>query len=474
MNLTVRFLKIFSFACLALILPSAGHAAGLNRDPKPHLDGADAAGSPLDLRSVSFGQRGTELFLKLQTAGEWTPKDVSQGAPGALCVKLYYGSLPNPRSQICVFDRGADKPGLAYARLDPFGGTVYNRIVPASLYRADKRSLEAEFTPSSINLNQGRYSWQAVSTWACGQPAACSDLVPSFGNVIARLRPLAEPRCFGAASRNPRYRCVNPILRRAVVPAPEEAVLSPNARCTVVSTSLPYTCQFGVRYQIAERSVALIGDSHAAHWRGALEVVAQARRWRGLSITRAGCPLSTASPAFDRARRASCARWRTAVLRWLRAHPKVRTVFVSQIAGADVRAPRGTSEREYQIRGFMRAWNRLPRTVRQIIVLRDTPATTETASLCVQQAVVDGRPPDNSCSVSRSRAVKTDPAVIAARRTRSKRVHVIDLTPLMCSTKRCFPVIGGVLVHKDTTHLTPLFATTLGPFLLDKIRRLYR
>jgi hypothetical protein len=33
-------------------------------------------------------------------------------------------------------------------------------------------------------------------------------------------------------------------------------------------------------------------------------------------------------------------------------------------------------------------------------------------------------------------------------------------------------VIGGVLVHKDDHHLTVVFATTLGPYLLREVNRL--
>jgi hypothetical protein len=48
---------------------------------------------------------------------------------------------------------------------------------------------------------------------------------------------------------------------------------------------------------------------------------------------------------------------------------------------------------------------------------------------------------------------------------RSPRVRVLDLTPFFCDARRCYPVIGGVLVYKDSTHLTGLYARTLGPYL---------
>jgi hypothetical protein len=50
-------------------------------------------------------------------------------------------------------------------------------------------------------------------------------------------------------------------------------------------------------------------------------------------------------------------------------------------------------------------------------------------------------------------------------------VQVIDLTHFMCGRRRCFPVVGGALVHKDPTHLTRVFATTLGPYLLRRLKQ---
>jgi hypothetical protein len=35
-------------------------------------------------------------------------------------------------------------------------------------------------------------------------------------------------------------------------------------------------------------------------------------------------------------------------------------------------------------------------------------------------------------------------------------------------------VVGGVLVYKDENHLTPLFARTLGPYLLRAVRGMLR
>jgi hypothetical protein len=53
-------------------------------------------------------------------------------------------------------------------------------------------------------------------------------------------------------------------------------------------------------------------------------------------------------------------------------------------------------------------------------------------------------------------------------------VQLIDLTRLFCDRHRCYPVVGGALVYRDAEHLTPVYAATLGPFLLHELGRLMR
>ena len=90
-----------------------------------------------------------------------------------------------------------------------------------------------------------------------------------------------------------------------------------------------------------------------------------------------------------------------------------------------------------------------------------------------------GRSPDHrdagtECAVRRGYALQPDPAAQAARRLRSSRVQVIDLTPYFCGRELCYPVIGGALVYRDSNHLTAVFATTLGPILTRYVDRLMR
>lgn len=268
----------------------------------------------------------------------------------------------------------------------------------------------------------------------------------------------STPPCFGAASRDAAHPCHDAALDRAVSPTPQEAIRLPNETCTRVHSGLPSVCEFGAPAD-APQTVALIGDSHAAHWRAALEPVALARGWHGVSLTRRGCPLSTAVPVLPASLLGDCLSWRQTIPDWLAAHPEIATVFVSE------HRPPVIGGLAAEVVGYLRAWRSLPESVRQIVVLRDTPKRPASALRCVMNAITKQLPAGNRCGVPRRRALGTDPAAIAARRTRSARVTLVDLTRLMCDAARCYPVVGGALVQKDQTHLTPTFAATMAPYL---------
>jgi hypothetical protein len=291
----------------------------------------------------------------------------------------------------------------------------------------------------------------------------------------ARSAPRAAmPKCFGAAARDPRHPCVNRRLRLSVVPSPANARARLNAPCTFIeSRDLIHVCAFGVPGPAAKQTIALVGDSHASHWRAALEVVAQAKQWRGLSITQTSCPLSKAVRRLvEPVRAKECARWKPQVYRWFRRHPEVSTVVVSELSGGLGVLTRRSDPFAAAVDGYIAAWRALPRSVKRIIVIRDTPKAKRLTFGCIQRAMARRRPAGTACASPRNLVVSRDPAIVAAARTRSRRVRAVDLTRFFCGKRLCYPVIGGALVNKDVTHITAVFGATLGPYLLRKINAL--
>ena len=392
-------------------------------DPPVHRSPVRAPIAAQDLVSASLGQSGTELRLTVRLRG--------RPVAGDLCVSLRAAKL-------CL-GRGAS--------LERDGHAVPARVSIA------RHTLRAVFTPAAVDLPVGRFTW-SVETGG--------DRIPASGAIHARAALFAAPRCFGAAARDPWRPCRNPALRTTVTPTPSEALLTPNAPCRPThQDAVVSPCLFGLD---ADTQVALIGDSHAEHWRAALEVVAQARRWRGISITQPGCAYNALTPRLHTpALTRDCARWQPDVQRWLGAHPEVHTVFVSAHAKTVYAGDAAA--------GFRDAWRSLPDSVRRVYVLRDTPRAVRPEAECVSRLARRKRPVGSHCAQPRAGALPQDPEATAARSGADPRVRVLDLSALMCSSRLCPAVIGGVLVRKDGDHLTRAFSATLGRFVLRAIRR---
>jgi hypothetical protein len=128
---------------------------------------------------------------------------------------------------------------------------------------------------------------------------------------------------------------------------------------------------------------------------------------------------------------------------------------------------------ENAIKGYRDAWRTLPPSVKTIIIISDNPKARKDTLDCIERAVGDRQPAGTACAIPRGFVVErfTDAAPEAARRLNKANVGVINLTDFYCDKKLCYPVIGGVLVLADKSHLTPLFNTTLVPYLLRALDR---
>ena len=480
----LRLSLVGAVLAISLLLPSlsGGAPPATSNGLRAYFDPAEGT-TPLDLFGVRFGQTASTdltLLIRMQKATQTSFLDPK--AHRTVCLLMRSDLRPNPEGRLCLYPNPAvnSKLGLRYTPLDQAGVQLGIRDITPEVVRPNDTTFRVTFPPSLLRMKPGLYHWRArtqnVDETNCPGPIGCDDYLPNSGeadmNVTLSVAPAARRRCFGAASRDARIPCRNPSLAREVVPRPDVAIVTPNLPCGPLrQIGLIVPCEFGVPEDDARNTVALIGDSHAAHWRSALEYVAQRFQWRGLSITRSGCPLTKATARLEPAsRRAQCVRWNTQVPRWLAANPKVTTVFVVAHFDAGVVVRKGGDAFAIKMGGFQRAWRSLPSTVKRVVVIRDTPKGTRDTLDCVNRAITRRRNPGRACARPRRKALDRDAAIIAAARMHSKRVRTVDMTSFFCSRKQCFPVIGGALVYKDVTHLTDIYASTLGPYLLRKLR----
>jgi hypothetical protein len=284
----------------------------------------------------------------------------------------------------------------------------------------------------------------------------------------------AHPRCFGAASRDPLHRCHNPALRHTVSPRPSDAVLSPvlGTPCTPIATDIR-ACRFGVSPARAVRTVALVGDSHAEHWGASVAVVAKRLRWSVVSLIRSSCAFTLGTPIRPEGTDdTACVASNRAILDWLPRHPEISALLVSDHPAQVRRKPHQT-KMDAWVAGITGAWNALPAAIGRVVVIRDVPFVSVPQLACVDRAARRRLDAGKRCAAPRRRALHHDPDVVAALRLHSARVGVANLTPFFCSKRSCYPVVGGALAYRDdSSHITQVFARTLGPYLLREIRRL--
>jgi hypothetical protein len=321
---------------------------------------------------------------------------------------------------------------------------------------------------------------RSVTRRALCAPAAAAVLAVA---ALGAAAPAASThRCFGASARDPEHPCNNPALRHSVVPTPSDAVITPNAPCGRIETVGRGTvfggalavCELGAPVATAVATVGLLGDSHAMNWFAPLDIVGRYLCWRVLAMARSHCPFSRATILLPAPDRAGCMKWRRRIESWTGRHPEITTVFVAEYTSRStpVVAAAGQSQLAAQIAGYRRAWAALPRTVAHIIVIRDNPQIGRGTFACIRRAMSRRADAGAVCAVPRAAALRRDPAALAAERLHSRRLSIADFTPFMCGTRLCYPVVGGVLVNKDATHLTRRFATSLAPYLLRRVQRL--
>ncbi len=306
--------------------------------------------------------------------------------------------------------------------------------------------------------------------------SACAVSVAMSATSFAQYQFQAPAqRCFGAAARDHQAPCVNPKLAFSVLPSPSDALITPSPGCLRAQfIGLLNVCQYGDPAAGGTNQIALVGDSHAWHWKPAVEVLARGERVSGVSITRTSCPFSASTVSISGPGAGHCAEWNQLLLRWFAAHPAVSTVFVSAHSTGPARTAGQKATLARMIAGNIAAWQALPATVKHIIVIRDTPLNRYDTLTCVERAVARHQQAGVACALPRRTAltVRTDAPYLAARSLHTPRVRIVDLTPYFCDSRLCYPVVGGALVYRDIGHLTDAFSASLGPFLLRAVEQI--
>ena len=221
-------------------------------------------------------------------------------------------------------------------------------------------------------------------------------------------------------------------------------------------------CSLGVEPSRAVKTVALIGDSHSAHWRPAIDAAANSRRWNVFSLVQGACDFNLVTQNRGGfVNEADCRSWRLRVPIFLAARPSIHTVIFAQFSYQGL----GKSP-AHEIDAYHKAWKLLPASVKEIVVIRDNPRGGVEHYRCIESAQARRVSLGPACASPRREVLTADYAARAASTEVVRKARVVDLSDRYCNSKVCFPVIGGALVFGANDHLTATFNRTLAPAFL--------
>ena len=213
-------------------------------------------------------------------------------------------------------------------------------------------------------------------------------------------------------------------------------------------------------------TVALVGDSHAAMWKPALQQVAEQRRWRMELLSKGACPLLDL-PITNPLRRLvelveHCEQWRGQTIARLRAErPRLVVLSMWRGYGADESLTGYRAYNSKWIDSLTRLVQQLRGTGAKVLVLGPIPDPHFVVPICLSSHLDDVA----ACTPAKSTAVNESGIAAESAATEAGGGQYADVTDLFCSTDRCPVIVGNTLVYLDENHQTLEHSRLLAPVI---------
>lgn len=229
-------------------------------------------------------------------------------------------------------------------------------------------------------------------------------------------------------------------------------------------------CSFGD--DRGRHAVILFGDSHAMQWLPALEHIAVEKGVRLITVNKTACP-APAVPVYlgvMKRRYHECESWRIAALQRIAEIRPLVVVTSSSVAYVKLH---GENEIDPSLdewrRGTRFVFERLAHEGIPVVMIRDNPIPGRDLAQCLSRAAWHHTPAE-ACSVLRSVALADE--IFAAEKAAIAdldEVEAIDFSNEICGRDVCPAVKDGVIVYRDSNHLTETFVRSLGPMLEGRL-----
>lgn len=409
---------------------------------------------------------------------------------------------------VLTYDRATPYPGFAAVMpaIGTVGLLVGGQYGPGSIV---SRGLNAAWLRWFGRLSYAWYLWHwplvgigAVLDWHIGVPGRLAWSAVALVLAWLTYRFVEEPaRNGGVLSRLPRAWIAPAALSASVATAfVAHASLSAARARAAMPDQRPFAaarfdrmdhdcwattvdaargvCEFGDSR--ASTVLALLGDSHAEHWLGALDRAGRERGWKIDAMVKGGCPVADMPELFHaRLKRyyLECTRYREAMIRRIIAMRPTAVILSSW----DHYVPMDGTVSDWQVtpemweRGLRRTYARLSAAGIRVVALRGTPRTWFDVPSCLSRRAAR-LPFARVCEYRRNDAMSAVARAAQDRAARGLDVAFVDMNDQICSSPRCSVMRNGIVVFTDDNHLTASFSRSVGPLigqrLQDAIERL--
>ncbi|UAJ80062.1 hypothetical protein IT072_03060 [Leifsonia sp. ZF2019] len=235
----------------------------------------------------------------------------------------------------------------------------------------------------------------------------------------------------------------------------------------------------------ATRTIAIVGDSHAAQWADALLAVAPQRRWNVEVYFHGGCLASNVDGTrLQDATDGACRAWSAHVADALRERNDIDVIVYGARMGLYVqeylsKLPNLTEEEASTAvvqasSRFIASWLK---DTTPTLIMQDTPDPGVNVPACISKTTQDTDP----CSSPRisTASLPTLPLLRRGPLTDHESaplatqlgLPLVPTSDLVCDTQ-CHAVIGGIPVYRDDNHLTASFARTAATILSSRVENL--
>jgi len=226
-------------------------------------------------------------------------------------------------------------------------------------------------------------------------------------------------------------------------------------------------CEFGDTRSTT--TIALLGDSHAEHWLGALDRVGRERGWKIIAMVKGGCPVADVPQLTNpRLRRHyhECTRYREAMMQRIIAMRPSAVILSSWDHYVPVRGGGDSWQLTMDMwrTGLHRTYARLHDAGIPVIAMRGTPRTWFDVPLCHSRRVA-GLPGATDCTMDRSRIHSPGARAAQDEAARGLPVRFVDMNDAICASERCQTMRNGIVMFTDDNHLAASFSRSLAPQL---------